>query len=265
MLAPFQDVLKHSGLLLQLIQRELKNKYQGTLIGFFWSLLNPLIMLLLYTFVFRVVFKARWPDVANTNIDFASILFIGLLVHAVFAEVLIRSSAIIIDNTNYVKKVVFPLSILGWSLVAGALINLFIGLTILLAVIAITDIQLSSTFWLIPVVAFPLLILCTGISWIISAVGVYFRDMGQLMPGLATLLLFSSTAFFPPEAAPESIRPFIMLNPLSIPIDMFRDVIIYERTPSWSVWSQYTFIAFIILFVGRKLFQRLSKGFADVL
>lgn len=265
MFMAFQDVRLHRGLLLQLIQRELKNKYQGTLMGLLWSLLNPLIMLLLYTFVFRVVFKARWPEVANTNIDFASVLFVGLLIHGLFAEVLVRSSSIITENSNYVKKVVFPLTIFSWNLVLTGLVNLLIGLTVLLLVIAVNEKSFALGSLWIPAIIFPLMLLCVGISWFISAVGVYFRDMGQLMPGFSTLLLFSSTAFFPPEAAPESIRPFILLNPLSIPIDMVRDLIIYDRSPDGVLWLKYMVVSLVVFYLGRKFFLRLSKGFSDVL
>lgn len=262
---PITIAVYNRALLSQLVRRELGNRYQGTLLGGLWSLLNPLLMLMLYTFVFKVIFKARWPDMANTNVEFASVLFIGLLMHGLLAEVLSRSSSVIIENINYVKKIVFPLPVLAWNIVLTALINMLFGLMILLAFIVITTKTFSFIWLLFPVVIIPFLILALGVCWILSAVVVYFRDLALIVPPLSTLMLFSSTTFFPLEQAPAIIQPILRFNPLTIIIDSMRDLLIYERLPNFGLLFLYSFVALMLFGFGYYLFVRLSRGFSDVL
>jgi lipopolysaccharide transport system permease protein len=262
---PIAIALQHRALLTQLVKRELGNRYQGTLLGGFWSLLNPLLMLVLYTFVFKVIFKARWPDMANTNIEFASILFIGLLVHGFLAEVLARSSTVIVENANYVKKIVFPLPILAWNIVLTAFVNMLLGLLVLLVFMLCTANTLSMMWLLFPIIIVPLLILALGLCWLLSAIAVYFRDLALIIPPFSTLLLFSSTTFFPLEQAPEIIQPILRFNPLTIIIDSMRDLLIYERLPKFDLLVIYSVAALILFWFGYYLFARLSRGFSDVL
>lgn len=262
---PIAVVLQHKALLIQLVKRELGNRYQGTLLGWLWSLLNPILMLLLYTFVFKVIFKARWPDMANTNIEFASVLFIGLLTHSFLAEVLARSSTVIVENSNYVKKIVFPLPILAWNIVFSAFINLLLGMGVLLVFMVLTAKSVSLIWLLFPVVIAPLFILALGLCWLLSAIAVYFRDLALIIPPLSTLMLFSSTTFFPLASAPAIIQPILRFNPLTIVIDSMRDLLIYERLPNVGLLLIYSVVALLFFWFGYYLFTKLSRGFSDVL
>lgn len=262
---PIAIALQNRALLTQLVSRELSNRYQGTLLGGFWSLLNPVLMLLLYTFVFKVIFKARWPDIANTNIEFASVLFIGLLVHGFLAEVLARSSSVIIENSNYVKKIIFPLPVLAWNIVLTAFINMLLGFAVLLVFMLFTAKSISFTFILFPLVFIPFIILALGLCWFLSAVAVYFRDLALIVPPLSTLMLFSSTTFFPLEQAPVIMQPVLRFNPLTIIIDSMRDLLIYGRLPDFGLLGIYSVAALLIFWVGYYLFKKLSRGFSDVL
>lgn len=262
---PVTIAVQNRALLAQLVRRELNNRYQGTLLGGLWSLLNPLLMLMLYTFVFKVIFKARWPDMDNTNVEFASVIFIGLLMHGLLAEVLSRSSSVIIENINYVKKIVFPLPILAWNIVLTALVNMLFGLVILLIFIVFTTKTFSFIWLLFPFVILPFVILSLGICWLLSALVVYFRDLTLLVSPLSTLMLFSSTTFFPIEQAPAIIQPILRFNPLTIIIDSMRDLLIYERLPNFWLLFLYSCVGLIVFWVGYYFFVKLSRGFSDVL
>ena len=265
MLSPFMSAVNHRALLQQMVKRELGNRYQGTLLGWLWSLLNPLMMLLLYTFVFKVIFKARWPDIENSNIEFASVLFIGLLVHGFFAEVLTRSTTIIVENKNYVKKVVFPLPVLAWTITLTALINMLLGFAILLVFMVIMCKTFSFVFILFPLVLIPFAMLAVGCCWFLSSLAVYFRDLVLIIPPLSTLMLFSSTTFFPLEKAPALIQPVLRFNPLTVIIDSIRDLLVYGRLPDMGLLMVYSMVALAAFWMGHWIFKKLSRGFSDVL
>lgn len=262
---PVAIAFQHRALLNQLVRRELGNRYRATLLGGLWSLLNPLLMLTLYTFVFKVIFKARWPDLGNTNIEFASVLFIGLLLHSFLAEVLVRSSTVIVENTNYVKKIVFPLPVLAWSIALTAFINMLLGFAVLLVFMLVTAKPISFSLLVFPLVLIPFLALALGLSWILAAIAVYFRDLALIIPPFMTIILFSSTTFFPLEFAPASIQPILCFNPLTIIIDSMRELLIYGRLPDFGLLAVYSLVAILILWIGFCLFKKLSRGFSDVL
>lgn len=250
----------------QLTRREVVGRYKGSMMGLAWSFLNPLFMLVVYTFVFSVIFKARWGGDANeSKTQFAVILFIGLIAHGLFAEVLNRAAVTIVSNTNYVKKVVFPLEVLTAINMGSALFHLAASVIVLLIALVIFNGGLHWTTVFLPVVLLPLVILCMGLSWIIASLGVFVRDMNQAMGILTTVMLFLSPVFFPITALPESFRPFIMLNPLTFIIEQARAVTIWGQLPNWQGLAIYTVIALIIAWAGFAWFQKTRKGFADVL
>lgn len=265
LLKPFTIAFTYRGLLRQMVRRELGNRYQGTLLGWLWSLLNPLLMLLLYTFVFKVIFKARWPDIENSNIEFASVLFIGLLLHGFLAEVLARSTSVIVENSNYVKKVVFPLPIFAWNIVLTALVNMLLGFAILLMFMLVTGKPFYLVGILLPLVFIPFIILALGFCWLLSALSVYFRDLVLIIPPLSMLMLFSSTTFFPLDQAPALIQPVLRVNPLTIIIDSIRDLLVYGRMPDMDLLATYSAVALLLFWAGFYLFKKLSRGFSDVL
>lgn len=260
------SIAVHRGLILQMAYREVVGRYRGSMMGLLWSFLNPLFMLAVYTFVFSVVFKARWPGSdAQSHGEFAIILFSGLTVHALFAEVLNRAPSLIISNVNYVKKVVFPLEILPIISLAGALFHTLISiLVLLLATLAITG-TLHWTIVLAPLVYAPLIILTLGLAWLLASLGVYLRDINQTIGIITTVMLFLSPVFFPVSALPESYQPLMQLNPLTFIIEQVREVLIWGRLPDWSGLTIYGLIALLVAWLGYAWFQKTRRGFADVL
>lgn len=257
---------QNKNLIGQLTRREVVGRYKGSMIGLAWSFLNPLFMLVVYTFVFSVVFKARWgTGVDESKTQFAVILFIGLIAHGLFAEVLNRASTTIISNTNYVKKVVFPLEVLVAINMGSALFHLAASVIVLLVALVIFNGGLHWTTIFLPLVLMPLIILCMGLSWIIASLGVFVRDMGQAINILTTVMLFLSPVFFPITALPEQLRPVIMFNPLTFIIEQARAVTIWGLLPNWQGILIYTVVALLVAWAGYAWFQKTRKGFADVL
>lgn len=234
--------------------------------GLAWSFLNPLFMLIVYTFVFSVVFKARWSvggDESRTQ--FAVILFVGMIVHGFFAEVVNRAPQIILGNTNYVKKVVFPLETLPVIGLCAALFHTFISLIVLLCAFFLFNGFLHWTIIFLPLVFLPLIIFCLGLAWILASLGVFIRDVGQTTVIITTVMMFLSPVFFPVTALPEKYRVWIMLNPLTFIIEQARAVLIWGNLPDWLGLVIYTVAATLVAWLGFVFFQKTRKGFADVL
>lgn len=265
-LSIFQSFWKHRQLIWQMARREVVGRYKGSVLGLGWSFFNPLLMLAIYTFVFSVVFKARWAiPTGEGTANFALILFIGLIIHAFLAEVLNRAPSLIVSNANYVKKVVFPLEVLTCVTLLAALFHAFVSFVILFLGLLLTEGHINWTSMLAPLTLLPLLPLTMGLGWIFASLGVYLRDIGQLIGILTTILMFLSPIFYPVTALPESIRPLMALNPLTLPVEQTRDVIVFSILPNWIDWFKYLSFSLIFSWVGFYWFQKTRKGFADVL
>jgi lipopolysaccharide transport system permease protein len=256
-------------LIVQMTRRDVVGRYRGSVIGIGWSFLNPLLMLAVFTFVFAVVFEAKWgvpvQGAGEGKGVFALVLFIGLIVHTLFAEVLTRSPVLVVGNVNYVKKVIFPLEILPVSAVLSAVFHALVSLFVwFLAHFALIGLPGWQVLYL-PLVLLPLIILSLGVSYILASLGVFLRDIGQTMGVLATVLLFLSPVFFPVERLPEQFQPLLLFNPLTVIIQQAREVLIWRQQPDFMQLSVYMGFALTILWVGFGWFQKTRKGFADVL
>jgi lipopolysaccharide transport system permease protein len=252
-------------LIAQMTQREVIGRYKGSMMGLLWSFLNPVFMLVVYSFVFSVAFKARWSGGDESQAQFAVVLFAGMIVHALFAEVLNRAPTIILGNVNYVKKVVFPLEILTVVSLSAALFHALVSLLVLLLAFAMFNGFIHWTMIFAPLVLLPLMILSLGFGWILSSLGVFVRDIGQIIGVLTSALMFLSPVFYPVSALPESVQPWLHLNPLTFIIEQTRDVLIWGRIPDWGGLTLYLIGAGIFAWLGYFWFQKTRKGFADVL
>ena len=253
-------------LIVQMTKREVVGRYKGSAMGLAWSFFNPIIMLTVYTFVFSVIFKARWGTGGDeSKTQFAVVLFVGMIVHGLFAEVLNRAPSLILSNANYVKKVVFPIEILPVVTLGAALFHSLISLGVLLAAFALFNGYLHWTAVLTPLVLLPLVILTTGLAWMLASLGVFLRDVGQTIGIITMIAMFLAPVFYPVTALPENFQPWIMANPLTFIIEQAREVLIWGRLPNWAGLGAYTLIAVAITWAGYAWFQKTRKGFADVL
>ncbi|XOV53116.1 ABC transporter permease [Pantoea sp. App145] len=248
-------------------KREITGRYRGSVMGLLWSFINPILMLTVYTFVFSVVFKARWGTgtAGESKTDFAVILFVGLIVHTLFAETLMRAPTLIIGNVNYVKKVVFPLETLSITSLAGVVFHSLISLLVLLIAFVIFNGFIHWTVVFIPLVFFPLIIVALGFSWFLSSLGVFIRDVGQTIAIITMILMFLSPIFYPVSALPKEFQAVIMLNPLTFIIEQARNVLIWGKIPDFQGLAIYSIGAIFLMWICFIWFQKTRKGFADVL
>lgn len=233
--------------------------------GILWSFLNPILMLTVYTFVFNVVFRARWGGENVTKTEFAVVVFVGLIVHTLFAECVNRAPTLILNNVNYVKKVVFPLEILPWIAMGSALFHTLVSVLVLLIAIAFVQFHLNWTVVLFPLLLVPLVLLTMGISWFVASLGVFLRDVGQTTGIIMSIMLFISPVFFPASALPEEYRVLLQINPLTFIIEQARDVLIWGKPLDWLGWGIYLVFSLTAAWLGLFWFQKTRKGFADVL
>lgn len=262
----FGDILCNKTLIYQITKRDILSRYKGSILGVGWSLFTPLIMLAIYTFIFSVVFKAKWGgDIGQPKSTFAVILFTGMIVFNIFSECFNRSTTLITSNSNYVNKVVFPLSILPWTVLGSAVFHALISLLVLVIAAVFLLGEFHGTLMLLPIIWIPFFMSLVGMMLLLSSIGVYFRDLGQITGVLTTILMFTSPLFFPLSALPEKLQPFLMLNPLAYFIEVTRDVVIWGKAPSFTSLAVVYFLSFISLKLGSICFDRLKKGFADVI
>lgn len=265
----FSSLWQHRQLIAQMTKREVIGRYRGSALGLAWSFLNPLLMLSVYTFVFSVVFKSRWGSVASgaeqSQALFAIMLFVGLIVHGIFAEVVNRSPSLIVSNVNYVKKVIFPIEVMPVISMGAALFHSMVSLLVL--IVAYT-IFLGIPHWtavFLPIIFMPLIILTLGLSWILASLGVFLRDVGQTVGIITTVMLFLSPVFFPLSALPEKFQPMLMANPLTFIIEQSRNVLVEGYVPDMQGLLIYFIGSLVVAWLGFAWFQKTRKGFADVL
>lgn len=256
---------RNRGLVKVMAQREVIGRYRGSIMGILWSFFNPVFMLIVYTFVFSVVFKARWNTGSDSKTEFALVLFAGLVVFNLFAECLNRAPGLILANVNYVKKVVFPLEILPWVALGSALFHALISLGVWLVAYLILFGLPHITVLLLPLVVLPLLLFIMGLTWGLASLGVYLRDASQFVGIVTTVLMFLSPIFYSASALPEEYRGLLLLNPLTPAIEQARDVLYWGKVPDMIVLSAYLLGATLVAWLGFAWFQKTRKGFADVL
>lgn len=257
---------RYRALAKQLILRDISGRYRGSLIGMGWSFVQPVVLLLIYTFLFTVVFKARWGVSQDAgHADFALVLFVGIIIHGFFSECLTRAPGLVLANPNYVKKVVFPLEVLPVVAVGAAVFHMMVSVLILALAVLLFQGSIASTIVFLPLVLTPLVIGAFGFVWILASLGVYLRDIAQAMGFVSTVFLFLSPVFYPVKALPEAYRGWLMANPLTFVIEQARAVTLFGTLPDFHGLLIYSAVAFSLAWVGYWWFQRTRKGFADVL
>lgn len=261
-----RNLWRHRDLIGQFTRREVEGRYRGSFLGLLWSFVNPLVLLLIYTFVFGIVLKARWPDAKTDNLgEFAVTLFCGITAFTIFSECVGRASGLILGVPNYVKKVVFPLEILPVSILGSALFHGCISLSILLVGNLLVTGSLHWTLVLLPLVMLPLVFLCLGLGWFLASFGVFVRDIGYTVTLVLQVLLFITPIFYPIEKIPEPMQTIIRFNPLSSIAENFRRVILWGTFPSWPGLTMWIIATGLLMLLGYAWFMKTKKAFADVI
>lgn len=266
LVGPFYNLYLHRDLLRQFTRREVEGRYRGSYLGIIWSMILPLMMLVIYTFVFSVIFKSHWQSGAQESEgEFAITLFAGLIAFNVFSDCIMRAPTLITSNQNYVKKVVFPLDILTSSVLGSAIFHSLISVAILVVATFLVSGTVSTTIVLLPLAYLPLMGLCLGLGWFLASLGVYVRDTAYAVSILVQILFFMSAIFYPVSAVPPALQPIMYLNPLTTIVESFRRTLVWNETLNWGPWLIVTIIAGIATLLGYTWFMKTKSGFADVL
>lgn len=260
-----RSLAKHWRLIYEMVKREVIGRYRGAMMGLLWSFFTPVLMLMVYTFVFSVIFKSRWVGGTGSRAEFAIVLFAGLMVFNLFSECINRAPSLVLSNPNYVKKVIFPLEILPIVAFGSALFHFFVSVLVwLLFYLLIFGAPSAEALWL-PVVLLPLAMFSIGLSWCLASLGVFLRDVGQVIGVITTVLMFMSPIFYSVESLPERFRRFMYISPITYFVEQTRDLLVWGKGMHWLPWSKVMLLSAIIAALGFAWFQKTRKGFADVI
>jgi lipopolysaccharide transport system permease protein len=264
LLGMFYRIRKHRHLLSLLISRNVEASFRGSLLGKAWTALVPLLRLAVYTTVLGFILKVKWPGHGSKPLDTALLYFVGLTFYDFFMEAINTAPGLMLENVNFVKKVVFPLEILPVAALGAALVRLAVtGAILLMFFLIIHGIPPLAALG-IPLVVAPFALLVLGVVWFLSALGAYVRDLRQVTGVLALVMMYLSPIFFPLTMVPARARAFFFANPLSFPIESTRAALFAGAWPNWLAVAAYAVIAWLFAAAGYRWFLRVKPGFADV-
>lgn len=253
-------------LIWQFTRREVEGRYRGSLLGIFWSFINPLVLLAVYTLVAGLVFKVRWPESQTNGLgEFALLLFCGLIAFNVVSECSTRAVGLVLAVPNFVKRVAFPLEVLPLSVLGSALFHAGLGIGVLLAVGVLTTRSLPWSVVLLPLVVLPLVFLCLGLSWLLASLGVYLRDLSYVVPLALQVVFFASPIMYPAQSMPAPFRAVLLLNPLAWVVESLRRLIFGGTPPDARGLALWTLTTAAFTVFGYAWFMKTKKGFVDVM
>ncbi len=267
-LLPWQIAAEHREVFRHMLKRQFSQRYRASAFGKIWSVVQPLFMLAVYTYVFREVFKVRWGNESDvSNSMFAITVFCGMAFFNIFSEAVNQSCAIISGNVNFVKKVVFPLELLPLiQLVNSVLAGIAWFAIILVANLFFGGLDAYSPALIaFPVILLAFLLFSGGLCFLVASLGVFFRDMQFLLTMILQVLFFITPIFYPATAVPERYRWVLEINPLSLYVEQARNSLLYGLWPSWLDFGLMFLMGLVVFQLGFAWFMITKRGFADVL
>lgn len=256
MIEDIKELYKYREMLKSLVKKDLRTRYKGSVLGFLWTFVNPLLQLAVYTVIFSTIMRI--------NIDkYAMFLFVALLPWIFFSTALQTSAGTIISNKDLVKKVYFPREVLPISVVTGALMNLLYSFVILFPCLIISRIGITSSIIYLPVVILVEYVITLAFSFLAASINVYFRDLEHLLAIFLMAWFYFTPIIFPVEMIPKQYIVYFFLNPMTPIITAFRDILYYGKAPDL-VMLGITLISGLMLVVfGYAVFKALQKNFAE--
>lgn len=251
------------------MQRNLEVRYRGSVLGKLWPLLNQLAQVLIYTYVFSIVLQVR-SGVNNLDdgrpLTFGLWLFAGLLPWTTFNGGLARATSSVITQSNLVKKVVFPLTLLPLVPILTTFIESILGMVMLIVFIGLLTQTVHPTVLLLPIVWIPQLLLTAGLGFLLASLTVFIRDIRQIVDVLLRLWFYATPIIYPANLIPQPFQNLVLwFNPVAAIVEMYRDVILVGRVTHWDAWAASTGISIVVLALGLWCYGKLRPAFADVI
>ena len=263
----FASIFRHRFLVGQLARRSVMGSFGGSAGGLAWVVAKPLLMLAVYTFVFGYVFKSRFfrGSEAHDPFEFALALYAGLAAFTVFAELIGKAPGLVVSNANFVKKVIFPVGMIVVAEFVAILFYFLVGMALFVPMMFFHYGSLPWTALAAPMVVVPLFMMTLGLGWFLASLGVFLRDVSQVVPLVVTVFMFLSPIFVPLEALPEGVRGWVELNPVTWAVENLRGVFFLGQLPgATSTVLQYG-LGLLTMWLGWAWFRKTQRAFADVL
>lgn len=261
---PFISIWRNRNLIRTLVRRDVMGRYTGSFGGAFWTILNPLLLMLTYFFVFGVVMRTRFGN-DTSKTAFALYFLAGMLPWIAFSEAIGRSPSVMLEHRNFIKKLVFPVETLPVNIVASGLVTEFFGLLMYAAALLVIRGQLSLSLIFLPAVLIPQILFTVGLAWFLSALGAFVKDLGQIIGYLLTILMFLTPIFYPETALPPFAADVIRANPIYVLVRAYRAILLESRAPDWAALAWFTLLALAVFIAGHAWFYKLRKSFADLI
>ena len=263
---PVSQAFRQYSLFLMMVRNNILAKFRHSVLGFFWLFIPPLCILLIYVYMFSVIFKLKWPDADITSKwSFGLVIFTGITLYSVFSETVMGSVGLLLSRANIIKRVPFPLELLSPGLAVANFLVMYAVLILIFLVSQGTD---GGGSWLalayLPLTTLPLLLLTAGCSWIVSAAGLFYRDLGNLLGIVVLLLFFSAPVFYDSVQIPAQYLWALYMNPLTPVIENTRIIFFKQMGPSWHLLGLSWLTCLAVFQIGFCMFMRMRRYFADV-
>ena len=261
---PWRSLVRHRSLIRSMVRRDVAGRYAGSYAGTFWTIIHPLMMMLTYWFVFGLVLRTRFGDDGRPS-NFVLYFLAGMLPWLAFSEAAGRAPTVVLEHSNFVKKLVFPLEILPANLVFSGLFSQLFGIVIFFGGMLAFGRNPSWTALWIPVLLVPQILFTMGMSWFMAALGVLFRDLGQFAGFLLTVWFFVTPICYPEASMPPNMLWLLEKNPMYVLVQAYRAVLLEGRSPDLEPLAILTAVSLAVFLLGHAWFYKLKKQFADLL
>jgi lipopolysaccharide transport system permease protein len=261
---PFESIRRNRGLIRTLVRRDILSRYTGSFGGAFWAVLNPLLLMLTYFFVFGIVLESK-VDNDPSRTHFALYFLAGMLPWLAFSEAAGRAPFVLLEHRNFIKKLVFPVETLPVNVVAAGLVTEVFGVLLFTLALLLIKGSVPATVLYLPLVLIPQILFTTGVAWFLAALAVFVRDLGQVIGYLLTILMFVTPIFYSEQKLPKVAAAVLTKNPIFVLVRAYRATLLEASAPDWHALGWLALVSLAVFLLGHAWFYKLRKSFADLI
>jgi lipopolysaccharide transport system permease protein len=261
---PIETVWRNRGLIRVMVRRDILGRYRGSFAGSLWTVINPLLLMLTYYFVFGVVLNSKFPG-DSSRYGFVLYFLAGMLPWLAFSEAAGRAPTVLLEHRNFVKKLVFAVETLPVNLVTAGLVSEFFAVLLYCGFLLVVRHSIPATVLWLPLLLIPQILLTAGLSWFLAALGAFIRDLGQIIGFLLTIWFFITPICYPEESLPKPVAHLLAQNPIYILVHGYRAIFLEHQAPAFGPLWKLTLVSAAIFVIGHAWFYKLRKSFADML